>query len=214
MEGDWWRMRALTCRGHRRRGTESINGVTVSEEKRLMWLRCVPGESFCRSCRWRCPENTSMCIWEMNRGGGPFQWQRVSGSHAEMCSHQPRHNPPPTHPPPSPTPSLKFLFIYQSNHTCTHTLDVWATTHRLTHTCNAPERPQGRERGGRGVGGRGEWQRDPLCTRRWRVEQDKERREGRTKGARDEDVGWLRGSRGKSKDAGGAGPRGSKGAKM
>lgn len=34
VEGDWWRMWALTCTGHRRRGTESINGVIVSEKRR------------------------------------------------------------------------------------------------------------------------------------------------------------------------------------
>lgn len=34
VEDEWWRMWALTCWGHRRRGTESINGVTVSQKRR------------------------------------------------------------------------------------------------------------------------------------------------------------------------------------
>lgn len=33
VDGEWWRMWALTCWGHRRRGTESINGVTGSERR-------------------------------------------------------------------------------------------------------------------------------------------------------------------------------------
>lgn len=33
-EGNGWRMWALTCQGHRRRTSESINGVAVSEKRR------------------------------------------------------------------------------------------------------------------------------------------------------------------------------------
>lgn len=89
----------------------------------LMWLQCVPGESFCRSrpCElYSCPKNTFICIWEINWVA--FAMALIVGL---TCRDMRPSSIDDTHP-----PFLKFLFICHWS-AYMHRLSAWANIHQL-----------------------------------------------------------------------------------
>lgn len=114
VEGDWWRMWALTCWGHRRHGTESINGVTVSKKKRTDVIAMCARGIILQEPTARVVSlpffTTFICIWEIN-------WVALSLAVSVGLTRRDIKSSSMT----QPFASLKFLFIYHLNtHACTH----------------------------------------------------------------------------------------------
>lgn len=188
VEGDWWRMWALTCWGHRRHGTESINGVTVSEKKRTDVIAMCARGIILQDPTVRVVSlpffNIFICILEIN-------WVALSLAVSVGLPCRDIKSSSMT----QPLASLKFLFIYHSNthmHAHTQRLNVYSPFN------NTPKCPQERKGGGGGYSmGEGEWQRYhiPVCitVKMWGAGQRKEG--GWDKGGKEMWGTWLWGMR-------------------
>lgn len=192
VEGDWWRMWALTCWGHRRHGTESINGVTVSKKKRTdVIAMCARGIILQEpTTRVVSPPffNTFICIWEINWVALSLA---VSVGHIKSSSMT------------QPFASLKFLLIYQT-HERAHTQRL--SDYSPVNTYNTPKCPQERRGGGGNGMGEGEWQRYhiPVHTTAMMCGAGQRKEGGWDKGGKEMWSMWLWQRREKSKDAGGS----------
>lgn len=166
VDGEWWRMWALTCWGHRRCGTESINGVTGSERRWADVIAMCAGGIVLQSDH---ADLTPDLITHWDVFEKQIVWPFLLAVSVGLT---------------------QILLHLSLKRTSVHTLRAWMTTHRLTCTVHPSALKKGK--GGRWVkcgGGEVAEISHPLCAQwQWRAGQ---RKDGGTKGARDGGVRWF-----------------------